>query len=108
MSSAYVPSIELEIIFPIPVVDLAAGRHPDLLSRLDMGQRTVEVLAAVGMANQKRMEADRHDAAGLGAVFIKYVELVADHPAEHCRVLALVEEHWNVVELDGIGHRQHR
>src|SRR5262245_51846899 len=90
----------VEIVLPVPVVDLAAGRNPDLLARFYVGQRPIEVFAAVRMPDQERMQADRHDPPGLGAVFIQHVELIADHLAERLRGLTLVEEHGNVVQLD--------
>src|SRR5204863_8476910 len=85
-----------------------AGRNPDLLARSYVRQRLSEVFAAVGMADQEWMQADRHDPTGLGTIFIEHVELIANHPAEGLRGLTLVEERGNVVQLDGLRHREHR
>src|SRR5262245_52890843 len=94
------PTLLVQIVLAVPVVDLAAGRNPSLLARFYVGERPIEVFAAVRMTDQEGMQADRHDAPGLGAVLIQYVELIADHLAERLRGLTLVEERGNVVHLD--------
>src|SRR5688500_8503292 len=72
----------LQIIRPVPIRDLAAGRDPYARSRLDMRQRLVEVSGAVRHADQERVQAYRHAAAGLGAVLVENVELITDHLRE--------------------------
>ena len=39
------------------------------------------------MADQEGMEADRHHPAGLGAVLVEPVQLVAQHPTVRCRAV---------------------
>src|SRR5258708_7679148 len=79
--------------------DLPARRHPPLLPRADVRERLVEIFAAVRMADQERVQADRHHAAGLGAVLVEHVELVADHPPEAFRALMVLEHRRDVVHL---------
>ena len=71
-------------------------------------QRPGEVFAPVRIADQKRMQADRHHAAGRGALLVEHVELIADHLAENLRALMQIEERRNVVDLHRIGHGDHR
>src|SRR5690242_16955041 len=73
------PPLWLPIVLFIPVEDFAAGREPDLLARGDVLQRLREILGAVRMPDDEGMQADRHHPSGFGAVFVKHVELVADH-----------------------------
>jgi len=54
------------------------------------------------------MQADRHHPAGRSAVLVEDIELVADHLTEHFRALVQVEQRRNIVDLDGIGHCDHR
>src|SRR5215216_3361574 len=96
------------IVRLIVIDDLAPGGEPDLLARTDMGERGVEVLAAMRMPDQERVETDRHHAAGLGAVLVEHIELVADHAAEILRTLLELEESRNVIDLGRIGQRDHR
>src|SRR6516225_6795577 len=61
--SANLPALPsgLEIFLLVPVDNRAAGREPHLLARGDVMQRLGEVFAAVRIADQKRMQAYRHD-----------------------------------------------
>ena len=103
-----VAGARLQIVLLVPIDDLAAGREPDLLPRRDVRQRLGEILAPVRVADQERMQADRHHPAGLGAVLVEHIELVADHLAEPLRALVQAEQRRNVVDLRRIGHRDHR
>ena len=47
-----------------------------------MRERLVEIFAAVRIADQEWVQANRHHAAGLGAILIEHVELIADHLPE--------------------------
>ena len=65
-----------------------------------MAKRLFEVLATVGMPDQERVEADRHHASRLGAVFVQDVELIADRLREGFAALPLFEKSCIVVKLD--------
>src|SRR5262249_56231790 len=95
-----IATLRVQIALPVPAVDLAAGGHPDLLARSDIGQSLIEVFAAMRMPDQEWVQANRHDPAGLGAVFIEHIELITDHPAERLRPLALVELNGNFLPLN--------
>src|SRR5207248_5747171 len=57
------------------VHDLRAGREPHAVMRGDVADGFVEPGDAMRHADQIRMQADRHDAAGLRALGVKGVEL---------------------------------
>ena len=63
-----------------------------------------QVLGFVGLADEERMQADRHDTPVARPFFVKYVELVDDHVAEVGRTHADVHEYGKFVELDRVGH----
>src|SRR6516165_1730905 len=86
-----------QIVIPVPVTDLASSRDPDLPARCYVSESLIEILAAMRMPDQERVQTDRHDPPGLHAIFVEHVELVADHSGEGLRSLTLVEEHRNVV-----------
>ena len=98
----------LQILLFVPIHDLSPGRYPHLLPRRHMRQRLGEIFAPVRHADQERMQADRHHAAGLGAVLVEDIELVADHLPEGLGALVQVEQRRNVVDLRRIGQRDHR
>src|SRR4029077_13317820 len=81
------PVLSFPVMRLAPVDDLAAGGEPDVLARGDVRQCLGKILRPVRMADQEWMRADRHHAAGLGAVLIKHVELIADHLSEPLRAL---------------------
>src|SRR5262245_30273989 len=80
----------------VRVDDLRSRGEPHVLAFADVGECLVEVLAAVRMADQERMKANRHDARALGAVLVEPVELIADHPRELLAAAPHLEEGRNV------------
>jgi hypothetical protein len=48
----------VQIVFPVPIIDLAARRNPDLLARFYVRKSMIEIFAAMGMPDQERVQAD--------------------------------------------------
>src|SRR5436853_1602431 len=65
--------------------DLFAGRLPDAVELVDVGERAVERTDAVRLTHDEGMQADRHHARRLGAFAPEHLELVADHALELAR-----------------------
>src|SRR6266508_4951066 len=67
------------VVLVIPVGDLAGCRDPDLLVAQDVLKRPVEPLGAKRLAGDEGVYGDAEDPAGPRALFVQYVELIAQH-----------------------------
>src|SRR5262245_60136791 len=58
--------------------DLASGRAPHALVTQDVAERRIERADPVRHPDDERMQADRHDAPGVGALAVERVELTTN------------------------------
>src|SRR2546423_11805863 len=84
-TSAPTKLFSLSKSFQVVTCNLFAGRLPDAVELVDVGERAVERADAVRLAHDEGMQADRHHAARLGAFAPEHLELVADHAFELAR-----------------------
>src|SRR5215217_8250079 len=82
--------------------DLAAGRPPDVLVTIDVGQGFVEVFDSVGHTGEIWVERDAHDSAAVRAFGVERVELIGDHLRKVASWHTQPLEHTLVVELHGV------
>ena len=66
----------------------------------DVLERTLQVLVAERLVDDKRMQRQAHHARAAGAFLVQHVELVHDHLREVRPAEALADEQTDVVHLD--------
>src|SRR6266850_8235703 len=88
----------IEMVIEEVARDLASGGEPDLVVAGDVGERILERLEPVGLADEVRVQRDAHHRARLVAFLVQAVELAPDD-------LAVVpRRHRGYVEGDGVVH----
>src|SRR5687767_608272 len=97
----------LIVVLVVPLRDIAARRAPNTLVRAHIVQRLVEIIDPKRHADDERMKRQAEHAPARGAVFVKRIEVIANHAVILLRRVVLADENADIVDAQFIWHDDH-